>query len=74
VPRLRVGGAIPSLPQYIFMAWYLVKHREIFTFIISSSTLHGHPTSVPPCILTLFRPGVVSFALVYEFPSPVKME
>jgi hypothetical protein len=25
-------GAIPSLPQYVFMAWYLVKHRENFTF------------------------------------------
>jgi Fe-S cluster assembly scaffold protein SufB len=25
-------GAIPTLPQYAFMAWYLVKHREKFTF------------------------------------------
>jgi hypothetical protein len=24
-------GAIPLLPQYIFMAWCLVKHRD-FTF------------------------------------------
>jgi len=26
------GGAIPSLLQYIFMAWCLVKHRDNFTF------------------------------------------
>jgi hypothetical protein len=25
-------GAIPPLPQYVFMAWHLVKHRDIFTF------------------------------------------
>jgi hypothetical protein len=29
---LRIRGAIPSLPQYIFMAWYFIKHREKFTF------------------------------------------
>jgi hypothetical protein len=22
-------GAVPPLPQYVFRAWYLVKHREI---------------------------------------------
>jgi len=27
-----MSGAIPLLPQYIFMAWCLVKHRENFTF------------------------------------------
>jgi hypothetical protein len=26
-------GAIPPLPQYVFMAWYLVKHRDNFTFL-----------------------------------------
>jgi hypothetical protein len=25
---------IPPLPQYIFMAWYLVKHRDNFTFYL----------------------------------------
>jgi hypothetical protein len=25
-------GAIPPLPQYAFMAWCLVKHRDTFTF------------------------------------------
>jgi hypothetical protein len=28
-------GAIPPLPQYIFMAWCLVKHRDNFTFNLS---------------------------------------
>jgi hypothetical protein len=25
-------GAIPPLPQYIFIAWCLVKHGDSFTF------------------------------------------
>jgi hypothetical protein len=25
-------GAVPPLPQYVFMAWRLVKHRD-FTFL-----------------------------------------
>jgi hypothetical protein len=25
-------GAIPPLPQYVFMAWCLVKHRDNFNF------------------------------------------
>jgi hypothetical protein len=29
----RLGrGAVPPLPQYVFMAWCLVKHRDNFTF------------------------------------------
>jgi hypothetical protein len=28
VPRSRMRGAISPLPQYVFMAWCLVKHRE----------------------------------------------
>jgi hypothetical protein len=28
-------GAIPPLPQYIFMAWCLVKHRDNFTLPLS---------------------------------------
>jgi hypothetical protein len=27
-------GAIPPLPEYVFMAWFLVKHRDNFTFTI----------------------------------------
>jgi hypothetical protein len=26
-------GAIPPLPQYVFMAWCLVKHWDSFTFL-----------------------------------------
>jgi hypothetical protein len=25
-------AAVPPLPLYVFMAWYLVKHRDNFTF------------------------------------------
>jgi hypothetical protein len=25
-------GAVPPLSQYVFMAWYLVKYRDDFTF------------------------------------------
>jgi hypothetical protein len=31
-------GAIPSLPQYAFMVWCLVKHRDNFTFTFTSKT------------------------------------
>jgi hypothetical protein len=27
-----MSGAIPPLPQYDFMAWCLVQHRDNFTF------------------------------------------
>jgi hypothetical protein len=27
-----MSGAIPPLPQYVFMAWCLVKNRDNFTF------------------------------------------
>jgi hypothetical protein len=26
-----MGGAIPPLPQYVFIAWCLVKYRDNFT-------------------------------------------
>jgi hypothetical protein len=32
VQRSRICGATPPLPQYVFMAWCLVKHRDNFTF------------------------------------------
>jgi hypothetical protein len=32
VPRSRKRRAIPPIPQYVFMAWCLVKHRENFYF------------------------------------------
>jgi hypothetical protein len=44
-------GAIPLLPQYAFMAWCLVKHRDNFTFILNSLSL----TSVSHYLMTLFQ-------------------
>jgi hypothetical protein len=32
VPRSRMRGATSPLPQYVFMAWCLVKYRDNFTF------------------------------------------
>jgi hypothetical protein len=29
-PRLRKGGVIPPLSQYVFRAWYLIKYRNNF--------------------------------------------
>jgi hypothetical protein len=33
VLRSRMHGAIPPLPQYVFMAWCLAKYRENFIFV-----------------------------------------
>jgi hypothetical protein len=30
-------GAIPPLPQYVFIAWCSVKHRNNFTFTVQSN-------------------------------------
>jgi hypothetical protein len=32
--RSRMHEAIPPLPQYTLMSWYLVKHRNNFTFTL----------------------------------------
>jgi hypothetical protein len=32
-------GIIPPLPQQVFTAWYLVKHRDNFTFYLYSLQL-----------------------------------
>jgi hypothetical protein len=29
-----MSGDIPALPQYAFMAWCLVKHKDNFTFTL----------------------------------------
>jgi len=41
----RMSGVIPSLPQYALMAWCLVKHREIYNFILP---MHNVPWSLAP--------------------------
>jgi hypothetical protein len=56
VPRSRMRGAIPPLPQYAFMVWCLVKHKDNFTFTFtftfynSSFTLAA--SNCPYCTLT----------------------
>jgi len=35
VPRLRIRGVIPPLPQYDFMTWCLVKHRRYSVSIVA---------------------------------------
>jgi hypothetical protein len=32
VPRMRMYGDVTSLSQYIFLVWYLLRHRDNFTF------------------------------------------
>jgi len=36
VQRLRMHGATPPLPQYVFMTWCSVKHRNNFTFTLKA--------------------------------------
>jgi hypothetical protein len=31
-PRIRICGAMLSIPQHVFMAWYLMKYRDNFVF------------------------------------------
>jgi hypothetical protein len=33
VPKSKNKWSYTSIPQYVLMAWYLVKHRDNFTFI-----------------------------------------
>jgi len=35
VPRLRMRGVTHPFLQYVFMAWYLVKHKDNFTFLFT---------------------------------------
>jgi hypothetical protein len=34
-----MSGAIPPFPEYTFMAWCLVKHRDNFTTITTTTTV-----------------------------------
>jgi hypothetical protein len=34
-------GSVPPLPQYVFMAWCLVKHRDNFTFYLTFYIVDG---------------------------------
>jgi hypothetical protein len=41
VPKSIMREAIPPLPQYVFMAWFLVKHRDNFTFLTFYPVLYS---------------------------------
>jgi hypothetical protein len=40
--KLRMFEGIPPLPQYIFMIWYLVEHRNNFAFTLMSWIKDGN--------------------------------
>jgi len=46
VPRSRKRAAIPPLPQYVFMVWYLVEHRGNFTFTFQQYAEVGPPVAL----------------------------
>jgi len=49
VSRLRMRGATPTFPQYVFMAWYLVQYRDKFNFSSPISTsVKKKVTKSPP--------------------------
>jgi hypothetical protein len=42
-PPTSADNAIPSLPKYVFIAWYLLKYRDNFTFtftIVTSNRIY----------------------------------
>jgi hypothetical protein len=39
-------GAIPPLPQYVFMAWCLVEHRDNFAFYMRKETALSYERSL----------------------------
>jgi len=43
-----VSGGVPPLPQYVFMEWCFVKHRDNFTltFLVGWKTLNVQNNSL----------------------------
>jgi hypothetical protein len=39
--EIKNAWSYTSTPQYVFMAWCLVKHKDNFTFLIASCTEHA---------------------------------
>jgi hypothetical protein len=60
VPRSRMRGAIPPLPQHIFIARCLVKHRDNFTFTIVEALHHTYAENLP-FVWGIFGVGLHSF-------------
>jgi hypothetical protein len=44
-PEVKNYGSIPPLPQYVFMAWCSVKHRDNFAFIAYGRQVHCYSVS-----------------------------
>jgi len=44
LPMLRMRGARPSPPQYVIMAWCLVKYRE--SFVLHFTVTHDDQSHV----------------------------
>jgi hypothetical protein len=59
-------GTILLLPQYVFMAWCLVKHRDTFTFALSSVVLCS-------LIWFLFRDTRKSSVCSLDYPSVLRL-
>jgi hypothetical protein len=69
VPRLRMHGAIPQLPQYVFMVWCLVKQRDNFTFNWDSWSV----TYIPFCSISdiIFKDTCSHYGLLHISTSGV---
>jgi hypothetical protein len=52
---LRIRGAIPPLPQYVFMAWCLVKHRHSLIFYLLTISL-----PIPKQNVATYHPPTIS--------------
>jgi hypothetical protein len=64
VLRSRMRGAIPPLPQYVSMAWCLVKHRDNFTFTFTSvRKLLYVPSCVCVCVCIYTHTHVCLYVL-----------
>jgi hypothetical protein len=68
VPRSRMRGAILPLPQYVFMALCLVKHRDKSTFNLPYLGLPSGliPSGFPTKILYVF---LISHAFTFQVTS-----
>jgi hypothetical protein len=63
VLRPRLHGAVPLLPQYVFMAWCIVKYRDNFTVIFIFFLVTGGWSK-----LALADPGLFILACTWKFP------
>jgi hypothetical protein len=61
-------GAIPPLPQYVFMVWCLVKQRDNFTFAFTSSysILVAKTPFIRPCFTLKQTTEIMKLLICYE--------